>query len=602
MSEDASPSARHELGAFPEATGTHFRVWAPFASKVSVAGTFNQWSETANPLAQGADGLWSGAVAAASPGDRYQFVIINRDTGAEFWRIDPYAREVTHSVGDGVILSTAFDWGDDAGYSTPPWNEMIIYEMHLGTFNDAPGGGPGNLDRAIERLDYLRDLGINAVQLMPLMEFAADFSWGYNPAHLFAVESAYGGPAALKQFVKAAHAKGIAVLLDVVYNHLGPSDLDLWRFDGWSKPGKGGIYFYNDWRSRTPWGDTRPDYGRPEVRRFLRDNALLWLNEFRMDGLRWDSTVNIRTQYNGGGGDIPDGWRLMQSINDAINARAPWKISIAEDLQNNAWITRDTASGGAGFDAQWAAHFVHPVRRAVIEQTDGDRDCYAVRDAIIARDHGNAFNRVIYTESHDEVANGHARVPEEVWPGNAGSWYSRKRSTLGAALVMTAPGIPMLFQGQEILEDRWFHDEDPIDWSRLDTYAGIHALYRDLIRLRRNWFNETAGLRGQSVNVFHVNNTDKVIAYHRWQNGGRGDDVVIVANLANRAFPQYRIGFPRGGLWRARFNSDWQGYSDDFGNHPSFDTVAHAGPQDGLGFHGDVGIGPYTALILSQGD
>jgi 1,4-alpha-glucan branching enzyme len=242
------------------------------------------------------------------------------------------------------------------------------------------------------------------------------------------------------------------------------------------------------------------------------------------------------------------------------------------------------------------------VRRALIAQNDGDRDCDAVRDAIIARDHGNAFNRIIYTESHDEVANGHARVPEEVWPGNAGSWYSRKRSTLGAALVMTAPGIPMLFQGQEILEDRWFHDEDPIDWSRLDTCAGIHALYRDLIRLRRNWFNETAGLRGQSVNVFHVNNTDKVIAYHRWQNGGPGDDVVIVANLANRAFPQYRIGFPRGGLWQVRFNSDWQGYSDDFGNHPSFDTVAHAGPQDGLGFHGDVGIGPYTALILSQGD
>ena len=545
-------------------------------------------------------GYWSGDVAEATPGDRYQFVIINRDSQDEFWRIDPYAREVTHSVGDGVILTTDFDWGDEAGYRTPPWNEMVIYEMHLGTFNDMPGGGPGNLDRAIERLDYLRDLGINAVQLMPLAEFAADFSWGYNPAHLFAVESAYGGPAALKAFVKAAHARGMAVLLDVVYNHFGPSDLDLWRFDGWSKHGKGGIYFYNDWRSRTPWGDTRPDYGRPEVRQFLRDNAMLWLEEFRMDGLRWDSTVNIRTRDNGGGGDIPDGWGLMQRINDEIDAAAPWKISIAEDLQNNDWITRDTGSGGAGFDAQWAANFVHPVRRAVIEQNDAFRDCFAVRDAITARDHGNAFSRVIYTESHDEVANGHARVPEEIWPGNAGSWYARKRSTLGAALVFTAPGIPMLFQGQEILEDQWFHDEDPIDWSKLETYAGIHALYRDLIRLRRNWHDQTRGLRGQGINVFHVNNTDKVIAFHRWQDGGPGDDVIVLANLANRTFPRYQIGLPRGGPWRVRFNSDWQGYGEDFGNQAGYDTHAHAGHKDGLGYHGDLGIGPYSVLILSQ--
>ncbi|MEJ2309332.1 MAG: alpha-amylase family glycosyl hydrolase [Gammaproteobacteria bacterium] len=600
MNTAPAPSRRPGMGAIPSADATTFRVWAPFASNVAVAGTFNNWSETAHPLAAESSGYWSVDVAEAAVGDRYKFVIVNRDDAREYWRIDPYAREVTNSVGDGVICSPDFDWSDAIGYRTPPWHELVIYEMHLGTFNDAPGGGPGNLDRAIQRLDYLQDLGVGAIQLMPLAEFSRDFSWGYNPSHLFAVESAYGGPRALKTFIEAAHARGMAVILDIVFNHLGPDDLDLWQFDGWNLHGKGGIYFYNDWRAPTPWGDTRPDYGRPEVCQFLRDNAMMWLHEFRMDGLRWDSTINIRTRYNGTGGDIPDGWRLMQRINDEIDATSSWKISIAEDLQDNDWLTRQTSQGGAGFDSQWASNFVHPLRQAIIEQNDAYRDMHAVRDAILARDNGNSFMRVIYTESHDEVANGRSRVPEEIWPGNAGSWHSRKRSTLGAALVMTAPGIAMLFQGQEILEDQWFHDKDPIDWSRLETHSGIHALYRDLIRLRRNWYDSTSGLRGQHVNVFHLNDSDKLIGFHRWEHGGPGDDVVVLANFSNRPFSRYRIGFPRGGQWQIRFNSDWRGYGDDFSNLGGTAVNATSGGKDGLGFFADLEIGPYAVLILSQ--
>ena len=153
----------------------------------------------------------------------------------------------------------------------------------------------GTFDSARRRLRYLEHLGVSAVQVMPPFEFAGDISWGYNPAHLFAIESAYGGPDAFKAFVREAHARGIAVIVDVVYNHLGPSDLDLWRFDGWAEGDGGGIYFYNDIRGVTPWGATRPDYGRGEVRTFLRDSAMTWLEEFRCDGLRFDSTVHIRT-------------------------------------------------------------------------------------------------------------------------------------------------------------------------------------------------------------------------------------------------------------------------------------------------------------------
>jgi 1,4-alpha-glucan branching enzyme len=586
------------MGAIPHEHGVAFRVWAPFASSVAVIGDFNGWDASQHPLTAERDGYWYADVAVAKIGQEYRYEIVNAESGKTDRRIDPYAREVTNSVGNAVVHDPVFDWGEQV-FQMPAWNELVIYELHIGTFNDTPGGQPGNFDAAIARLEYLQKLGINAIKVMPASEFAADFSWGYNPANLFAIESAYGGPKAFKRFIKAAHQRGLAVLFDVVYNHLGPSDLDLWQFDGWSKNDQGGVYFFNDERSRTPWGDTRPDYGRPEVRQYLRDNAIMWLEDYRLDGLRWDSTVNIRTHFNGAG-DIPEGWHLMQWVNDEINARFPWKISIAEDLQGNHWITSPTSKGGAGFDSQWDAAFVHPVRDAIIPPDDRDRNLYAVRDAIDQRYNNNAFDRVIYTESHDEVANGRQRVPSEIDPSHPGSWFARKRSLLGAALTLTSPGIPMLFQGQEILEDAWFRDTDPIDWHKLTTYNGIHTAYRDLIRLRRNWYVNTAGLRGQYVSVHHVNNADKVLGFHRWEAGGPGDDTIVIVNFGNRAYHSYSIGFPREGYWRVRFNSDSELYSEDFGNYFSYDTRAERRAKDGMRYSGNVGIGPYSVIILSQ--
>jgi 1,4-alpha-glucan branching enzyme len=210
------------------------------------------------------------------------------------------------------------------------------------------------------------------------------------------------------------------------------------------------------------------------------------------------------------------------------------------------------------------------------------------------------LRRVIYTESHDEVANGKARLPEEIWPGRADSWPSKKRSTLGAALVLTSPGIPMLFQGQEMLEDRWFQDRDPVDWSRRDRFSGIVDLYRDLIALRRNLRGSTAGLQGRGVRVHHADPETKVVAFHRWNRGGPGDDVVVVANFADRAHAAYTVGFPREGRWRVRCNTDWVGYDPSFGGQHGYDTDARPGDRDGLPCHADVGLGPYSVLVLSQ--
>jgi 1,4-alpha-glucan branching enzyme len=279
------------------------------------------------------------------------------------------------------------------------------------------------------------------------------------------------------------------------------------------------------------------------------------------------------------------------------------KISIAEDLQGNEWLTRPAHEGGAGFGSQWDPGFVHPVRRVLTAPHDSQRDLHALEGAILGRYNGDAFRRVIYTESHDEVAGeglGKLRLPEEIHRGHADSWFARKRSTLGAVLVFTSPGIPMLFQGQEFLEYQTFTDHTPLDWFKAARYSGILSLYRDLIRLRRNWYDHTRGLRGQHVHVHHVNNTDKVLAFHRWAQGGPRDDVVVVLNLADRAYDSYTLGFPRPGEWKVRFNSDWSGYSSDFGSHPGYHTTAGWERRDRMPCSGNVGIGPYSALILSQ--
>jgi 1,4-alpha-glucan branching enzyme len=269
-------------------------------------------------------------------------------------------------------------------------------------------------------------------------------------------------------------------------------------------------------------------------------------------------------------------------------------------MKDNSWITRQVEGGGAGFDAQWSAGFVEAVRAALIPADDAARSMRALASMIAQSYNDNAFARVIFTESHDADSNGAQRMPEMIWPGNPSSWASIKRSTLGAALVLTAPGIPLLFMGQEFLAAGWFNDDKQLDWSRAAQFQGIHTLCRDLIHLRRNWFDHTRGLGGQGTRMFHVNDADKVIAYHRWDRGGPRDDVIVLLNFANRGYASYTIGLPRAGGWRLRFNSDWVGYHPSLGNWPSFDMQADQAGRDGMPSSGSVALGPYSALILSQ--
>jgi 1,4-alpha-glucan branching enzyme len=592
------------LGVHLYAGGAGFGVWAPFADGVWVMGDFNDWSDSATPLARYDDGCWYGDVPGAAVGHEYKYVIRHGDT--KLLRNDPRALQLTASGGNSIIVDPQFDWGDDQ-YRLPPVNELVVYELHVGTFVRDDPAMPGTFRQAMTKLDYLADLGINVIEIMPCNSVWDDRWWGYTPDNIYAVESSYGGRRAFQEFVQAAHRRGIGVLLDVVYNHFSQDPgLDLWQFDGWSQDGKGGIYFYNDWRSHTPWGETRPDYGRAEVRQFITDNVAMWLRDCHVDGLRVDATLFMRNfdvlPWDHPDHEIPDGWKMLQQVSAEARQVKPDALMVAEDLQGNEWVTKPINDGGAGFAAQWDQSVSAIMREVMDPLADEVRDLGKIRFALVNRANDNPFQRVIYSESHDVAATAHggARLDETIEPGNAGGLYARKRASLAAAIVLTAPGIPMLLQGQEFQEAGGFSHTATLDWSKAERFAGMLKLHKDLIALRRNRYNNTAGLLGKNVDVFHVDDANKLIAYHRWNLAGKGGDVVIVANFANAPRSAYQIAFPATGKWWVRLNTDWRGYSNDFTDLTVTSVDVAPDPNDPGKLVGSIDIASYAVLILSQ--
>jgi 1,4-alpha-glucan branching enzyme len=593
MPESMDQSGKKEMGAVLHGTTCTFRVWAPFAKGVAVSGSFNDWTST--PMVSENGGNWATEVQNAQAGQEYRYLI---DSGSQqLFKNDPRALQVNTSAGNSIIVDTNFDWAAD-DFKAPNFNEQVIYELHVGTFNREDPSTQGTFKAATEKLDYLAELGVNMVELMPItsMSLVREW-WGYTPDYLYAVESQYGGRHQFLEFVKAAHRRGIGVILDVVYNHLGPDkNLDLWQFDGWNQDGHGGIYFYNDWRAETPWGATRPDYGRLEVRQYIADNVRMWMRDCHLDGLRVDSTIfirNVKGRNNDPGNDLGDGWGLLQEITDISKEINPRSITIAEDVSGNEYITKKVEEGGAGFSSQWEVGFPHVLRDALDVVDDANRNLTAICDSLSRKYNNDVFERVIYSDSHDTAANGGARLSEEIAPGDASNVFARKRSLLASAIILTAPGIPMLFAGQEFMEGGSFNDWQALDWKKIEKFRGIVQAHSHLIALRKNQYGNTRGLISQSFNILHLNEGDKVLAYHRWDQGGPKDDVVIVINFANKEQKDYWINFPNDGIWKARFNSNWRGYSSDFEEIGVSEVVVSDSS-------GKINIGPYSVIILSQ--
>ncbi len=558
--------------------GTSVRVWAPNARSVELIGDFNGWKASAGERLQkeGASGLWSTTLKRTRPKGGYQFLI-----NGNLHKRDPYNRAVTPDGDNSLFYDPiAFSWQDDRA-PVQALEDMIIYEMHVGTFNDPKpdDGEPASFADAVRRLDYLVALGVTTVQLMPVHEFSGRHSWGYNPSDPFAVEQAYGGPDGLKAFVQECHRRGLAVHLDIVHNHYGPENLDLLHFDGSGGDRTGGPYFYDKpGQDLTPWGP-RVRFDDPQVRRYVKDNALLWLGEYHLDGFRWDSTVNIRA-YNMGNDPLPAGQQMLDEINVAIRERFPGRLSIAEDSLDIG-----------NFDASWDYDFHHSVMAGLKTGNDEDRRIGAVTEALGRRP---AMRRVIYVDNHDEAGkiNDQTRIANDVAPSDPSGDKARRLSGLGALFTFTAPGTPLLFMGNEFQETGPFHDNRPLDWSKRTKHAGLLNLHRDLISLRRNLKAAGLALKGLEIEFPIADEARKLLVYWRWHERDPNARMVIAVNLSAQPV-MANVPFPSTGPWATRINTDWTlygGSSKEESTPFSFNTTP---------YKGRVSLAPYSARIFT---
>ena len=509
-----------------------FEVWAPQARTVEV-----KIGDAKFPLARKERGWWSGEVATAGPGTDYGFVL----DGLEPPLPDPRTRWQPNGVhGESrVVDDAAFRWSD-RGWQSPPLSSALIYELHVGTFT------PGRNFKAVEsHLDYLKELGVTHVELMPIANFPGKRGWGYDGVDLYAPFDAYGEPDDLKHLVNACHGKGLAVLLDVVYNHLGPVGNYLGKF---------GPYFTSN--HSTPWGDAVnfEEAGASEVRRFLIDNALMWLRDYHLDGLRLDAVHSFNDRSA-----IHFLEQLAGEVRRLEAAVGKHFMLIAESDLNDPRIVKAEEAGGYGLDAQWSDDFHH----ALFSVISGEREGYYADFGTLAdlakslrhvfvydgnyseyrgRNHGrqvvglSGHRFVGFVQNHDQVGNRAQgeRVSHEAGVG---------RAKIAAALVLTAPFVPMLFQGEEfgasapflyftdyddpelgrmISEGRkkefvafgWSPEEIPdpqseetftrsrLNWSELsdEPHASLLQWHKDLIALRRS----RSELSDGNLNAVHV--------------------------------------------------------------------------------------------------
>ncbi len=429
---------------------TAFRVWAPRPARVDLVSTAPgrvaddepQAQRTQRPMRQGDDGWWLLDVPDSAPGADYGFVLDGEG---------PFPDPRSPSQPNGVhglsrtVDHAAFPWSD-AGWTPPPLDRAVIYELHVGTFSAA-----GTFDGVIGHLDQLVDLGITHLELMPVVEFPGNRGWGYDGVDLFAPHHAYGGPDGLKRLVDACHARGLAVLIDVVWNHLGPDGNYLGRF---------GPYFTD--RYRTPWGAAVnfDDAGSDEVRAFVLDNARMWLEDYHADGLRIDAVHAIFDQ---------SATNILETVATAVHALGDRLgrplVAIAESDLNDPRLVRDVALGGYGLDAQWNDDFRHALHVAVTGESDGYHGQYdgipdlatALRNVFVydgrysafrGRSHGRpvgalpATRFVGYLQNHDQVGNRALgeRISQLVPP---------EAVRAAAAIVLLGPFVPLLFAGEE---------------------------------------------------------------------------------------------------------------------------------------------------------
>jgi 1,4-alpha-glucan branching enzyme len=607
MISQASILPTTPMGATLVDGGATFRAWAPRATAVYLNGTFGgvlQSGQTDDLLmAKDASGYWTGFMTGAKDGDSYHFWITG--AGSSGYKRDPYAREMATDqpfpqCSCLIRPASAYPW-HDAGFVTLAFSDMIIYQLHVGTYSPRTPGTASTFLDVIEKIEYLVALGINVLQPLPVDEFETDPSMGYNGADYFSPDFGYlvtdpntlaghlatmnrlltnkgaspitiadiaTGPAQLKAMVDLCHVYGIAVAFDVVFNHAGGFEGDdqslyFWDRAAGTSDNDQSLYFTDQGLA----GGLSFALWNNDVRGFIINCAGYYIDELHADGFRYDEVSALLSMNQ------DSGWSFCRDLTDTVRYQKPRLLQNAEywpfEFQNYPkrapLVATSTANGGAGFDVLQHDGLRNALRNAIGQAAQGQSaavDFDAIANSLFPPGFSHGWRAVTCIENHDLVATGRdPRIPTLADGSNARSWYARSRSRFATSLLLTAPGIPQLFMGQEFLEDKqWSWDPNASDnliwWGGLvtgvDQAMVDHLRFtQDLIRLR---WNQPA-LRGDNVRAFYVNSADRVIAFHRWLEAS-GQDVIVVATLAESTWYNYAIGFPYSGDWAEIFNSD----------------------------------------------
>lgn len=492
-------------------------VWAPRAPRVRLRRPGHDDQE----MSARSDGWWAIDVALGD-GDEYGFVLGDGDDA----RADPRSRRQPRGVHDlsAHVDDGRFAW-TDGDWTGRQLAGGIVYEMHLGTFTPE-----GTLDAAIDRLDHLVDLGVSHVELLPVNAFNGEWNWGYDGVLWYAVHEAYGGPDAYRRFVDAAHARGLAVIQDVVYNHLGPSGNHLPEFGPYLRDG-----------SRNDWGDSL-DLDQPAVRSFIIDNALMWLRAYHVDGLRLDA---VHALHDDGPVHI---LQALAEASDALSAQLGRPLTlIAESDMNDPTLILPREAGGYGLTAQWSDDWHHAVHVAATGETAGYYADFADPEALPktwaagfyhdgtfssfrGRAHGRPVPRevptwrlVTFAQDHDQIGNRAAgdRLSQTLPYG---------RLAVLAVLTLTAPGTPMLFMGEEWgASTPWaFFTSHPEDWLADAVRTGRRSEFA-----RMGW-DESVIPDPQDPETFRRSKLD-------WQESTRGDHARLLALYRDLASLRRRI-------------------------------------------------------------
>jgi 1,4-alpha-glucan branching enzyme len=558
------------LGSHPLAgstSGTWFAVWAPDARAVSVIGDFNHYvrgSDSLNPV--GSTGVWSGFVATATIGQTYKYAITTSD-GSELDKADPMAQatEVPPRTAS-VITASTYQWSDRTWMAdkvtSNPWKSQIsIYEVHLASWKHLSSYG----EMAEELATYVKDLGFTHVELLPVAEHPFGGSWGYQVSSYFAPTSRFGSPDDFRAFVDVLHANGIGVIVDWVPAHFPKDEWSLGRFDGTA------LYEHADPRQgeHPDWGTYVFNYGRHEVSNFLVANALYWLEEFHVDGLRVDAVASmLYLDYSRNDGEwIPNehggrentaAVRFLRELNTVVHAEHPGVLMIAEE--STAWpsVSRPVDAGGLGFGFKWNMGWMHDTLQYFSKESVHRQ--YHHHDLTFGLLYAFTENFMLPL-SHDEVVHGKGsligRMPGDPW---------QKRANLRALFgwMWAHPGKQLLFMGGELGQWSEWNADSSLDWWLLDdpAHRGIQNLLRDLNAVQhahralvtRDFEPEGFGwLVGDDAE-------GNVIAFVRWDDDGGGRPVVCVANLSPVVRTDYALALPRGGTWQEILNTDAEIY------------------------------------------